>query len=203
MIALGFEIAILPTFFMKTGSEWPHVVAAILAIVIAMGAIIGLLPQGKEVPAKDVDSPRPDLSATRSFVQDSLNKALVNVMHVNGSTHQHINGRLSRLERLNRQGGYLAFYYPKSVHELGFKEYCGSLHVGENGECYSLFDIKLDGKTVVSATIVPNGHEAWKANADANYDLVCANYSGRGTEICDELDISKEVAESILAAYKG
>lgn len=151
----------------------------------------------------DGESPRPDLVATRSFVQESLNKSLANVMHVNGSTHKFINDRLSRLERLNRQGGYLAFYYPKSVHELNFKEFCGTLHVGENGECYSLYDIKLDGKTIVSATIVPSDHAGLKSNAEANYDLVCNHYFGRGSEMCDEIDISKELAESMIATYKS
>jgi hypothetical protein len=145
---------------------------------------------------------RPDVSATRQWVEEMMNKNLANVLHVNGTTHKQINDRLARLERLSRQGGYLAFYYPKSVHELGFKEFCGTLHIGENGETYCLYDIKVNGKDLVSATIVPSEHGGYKANSEANYDHVCSMYSGRGTELCDELNITKEVAESLIAAYK-
>jgi len=191
---------VFPILYGMTGNE-----LFLLGLIPAFPAVFYLQYQAiqtiRHEGSKAKQDVRPDVPATRQWVEEMMNKNLSNVLHVNGTTHKQINDRLVRLERLSRQGGYLAFYYPKSVHELGFKEYCGTLHIGENGETYCLYDIKVDGKYLVSATIVPSEHEGYKANSEANYDLVCSMYSGRGAELCDELNITKEVAEMLIASF--
>lgn len=155
------------------------------------------------------DSRRPDVPATRQWVEEMMNKNMSNVMHVGGTTHEGIKHRISRLERLNRQGGYLAFIDDKSVRELGFDYLCGTVHVGEIGETYRLVDITMkDGNMgnygeIIEATIVEKDDKRYMANVEANFNHVCENYSGRGTEMGTEVAISKELADRLISEFKA
>jgi hypothetical protein len=182
-------------------------VAVIAATIYATKAFLGSVEGTKE---RDMDSPRPDVPATRQWVEDVVNAKTSNCMHVTGSTQKRNEDRLSRLERLNRQGGYLAFIDDKSVRELGFDYLCGSIHVGGGaGEYYRLIDVTMkDGDmgpngSIIGGTIVGKDDKRYNDNVNANYDLVCTQYKGMGTEMSTEVGISKELADRLIAEYKA
>lgn len=180
--------------------------AIVWASIAAVGATTayGLIPDGLET--KPEPKMPDEIVATRKWVDEIVNAKTSNCMRVGGDTVSLITRRIERLERLNKQGGYLAFVDDKSVRELGFDYLCGAIHEGENGKYYRLVDVVLSNGfsgEIVSATIVPEGDVRYKANVDANYDHVCANYSGRGTEMCTEVGVSRELCEKLIKEYKG
>jgi hypothetical protein len=71
----------------------------------------------------------------------------------------------------------------------------------------SLVDVVMGEGTqngeIVSARIVPADDPRYKANSEANYNHVCANHFGRGTELCKEVRITKEKAGAVIREWEA
>lgn len=144
---------------------------------------------------------KPELVATREWVDEIFSTKMANAMFVDGRTHRHINRRLDRLERLSRQGGWLAFTYPRAISEGGFDYLCGTLHEGENGAIYSLIDVVVENGYLVKATVVDKENPRYKANAEAAWDIGCNTPIGEdGQRMNEEVYIERKVAETLVAS---
>lgn len=165
---------------------------------------------GLKAPAPKVVEPtiadrqsveKPELVATREWVDEIFSTKMANAMFVDGRTHRHINRRLDRLERLSRQGGWLAFTYPRAVSEGGFDYLCGTLTQGENGPNWCLVDVVVHNGYLVSGTVVDREDARYKANAEAAWDIGCNTPIGEdGQRMNEEVYIEKHVAESLVAS---
>lgn len=178
-----------------------HIIAWAVSLLASVAIPIGLMPD--KAVAKELRQPQ-EGNVTREWVEMMMNKSLANVMHVNGSTHENINRRLARVETITNQGGYLVFVDDKSVNELGFDYLVGVLFRGHKS--YMLCDVELSKDVyprVVSARVVEKDDPRFKANSEANYNHVCENYSGRGSELSTEVGIDCDLADRLVTEYKA
>lgn len=76
----------------------------------------GIFTKASETAQNGGDSPRPDLPATRAWVDDLLNVKLAGVMRTDGETHKHLQDQISNV----RNDWYYAWFFTtKSGERVG------------------------------------------------------------------------------------